>query len=88
MAKATSYVPENCKGIIDGLKALGNKHSILNVFEDWLRLSSIAISNAVDWNQASEREKQYLETINKYAPDEQKIMARTFARMVFSGHVA
>lgn len=82
MAKETSYVPENCKGIINGLKALGNKHSILNVFEDWLRLSSIAISNAVDWNQASERENQYLETINKYAPEEQKMMVKTFAELV------
>lgn len=82
MAKSTSYVPENCKGIIDGLKALGNKHSIWNVFEDWLKISSIAISNSVDWNQANEREEQYLETINKYTPEEQKVLTKTFAELV------
>ena len=82
MAKSTSYVPENCKGIIDGLKALGNKHSIWNVFEDWLKVSSIAISNSVDWNQAAEREEQYLETINKYTPEEQKVLTKTFAELV------
>lgn len=82
MAKSTSYVPENCKGIIDGLKALGNKHSIWNVFEDWLKVSSIAISNSVDWNQANEREEQYLETINKYTPEEQKVLTKTFAELV------
>ena len=82
MAKSTSYVPENCKGIIDGLNALGNKHSIWNVFEDWLKVSSIAISNSVDWNQANEREEQYLETINKYTPEEQKVLTKTFAELV------
>ena len=82
MAKSTSYVPENCKGIIDGLKALGNKHSIWNVFEDWLKVSSIAISNSVDWNQANEREEQYLETINKYTPEEQKVLTKTFVELV------
>lgn len=82
MAKSTSYVPENCKGIIDGLKALGNKHSIWNVFEDWLKVCSISISNAVDWNQANEREEQYLETINKYTPEEQKVLTKTFAELV------
>lgn len=84
MAKATSYVPENCKGIIEGLKSLGTKHSIWNVFEDWLKVSSISISNAVDWNQQAEREEQYLETINKYTPEEQKILTKTFAELVMA----
>ena len=82
MAKSASYVPENCKGIIDGLKSLGAKHSIWNVFEDWLKICSISISNAVDWNQSEEREKEYLETINKYTPEEQKILVKTFAELV------
>jgi len=82
MAKAAAYVPKNCKGIIDGLKTLGNKHSIWNVFEDWLKVCSISISNAVDWNQQSEREEQYLETINKYTPEEQKVLTKTFAELV------
>lgn len=82
MAKEATYVPKNCKGIIDGLKTLGNKHSIWNVFEDWLKVCSISISNAVDWNQQSEREEQYLETINKYTPEEQKVLTKTFAELV------
>lgn len=84
MAKSTSYMPENCKGIIDGLKSLGTKHSIWNVFEDWLKICSISISNAVDWNQSDEREKDYFETINKYTPEEQKILVKTFAELVSS----
>lgn len=82
MAKATSYVPENCKGIIDGLKALGAKHSVTTAFEDWLRICAITISNPVDWNQQEEREKQYLETINKYTRDEQDILVSTFKELI------
>ena len=62
MAKAISYAPDNCKGIIDGLKSLGTKHSIWKVFEDWLQVCSISISNTVDWTHQAEREEQYLET--------------------------
>ena len=82
MAKSTSYMPENCKGIIDGLKSLGTKHSIWNVFEDWLKICSISISNAVDWGQSEEREKDYLETINKYTPEEQQVLVKTFSELV------
>lgn len=82
MAKAVSYVPDNCKGIIDGLKSLGTKHSIWNVFEDWLKVCSISISNTVDWTHQAEREEQYLETIDKYTPEEQKILTKTFAELV------
>ena len=82
MAKAAAYVPNECKGIIDGLKKLYAKHSITAVFEDWLRISSISISNAVDWGQSTEREEQYLDTINKYTPDEQEILVSTFAELV------
>ena len=82
MAKAVSYAPDNCKGIIDGLKSLGTKHSIWNVFEDWLQVCSISISNTVDWTHQAKREEQYLETINKYTPDEQIIFTKTFAELI------
>lgn len=82
MAKTASHAPDNCKGIIDGLKSLGTKHSIWNVFEDWLQVCSISISNTVDWTHQAEREEQYLETINKYTPEEQKILTKTFAELI------
>ena len=84
MAKATPYVPDNCKGIIDGLKSLCSKHSLWTVFEDWLKVSAISISNSVDWANQEEREKDYLETINKYTPDEQQILVSTFTELIKS----
>lgn len=82
MAKTVSYVSENCKGIMDGLISLGTKHAVWNAFEDWLKVCSISISNTIDWNNQSEREKQYLETISKYTPKEQEILTGTFAELI------
>ena len=82
MAKSAPYVPDYCAGIIKGLKTLNSRHSLWSVFEDWLKVCAISISNAVDWNHREEREQQYLETINKYTPDEQKILVETFSELV------
>ena len=82
MAKSAPYVPDYCAGIIKGLKSLASRHSLWSVFEDWLKVCAISISNAVDWKHREEREQQYLETINKYTPDEQKILVETFSELV------
>ena len=82
MAKSAPYVSDSCAGIIKGLKTLGSRHSLWSVFEDWLKVCAISISNSVDWNHREEREQQYLETINKYTPDEQKIFVETFSELV------
>ena len=82
MAKSAPYVPDYCAGIIKGLKTLSSRHSLWSVFEDWLKVCAISISNAVDWNHREEREQQYLETINKYTPNEQKILVETFSELV------
>ena len=82
MAKSAPYVSDSCTGIIKGLKTLGSRHSLWSVFEDWLKVCAISISNSVDWNHREEREQQYLETINKYTPDEQKILVETFSELV------
>ena len=84
MAKSTPYISENCKGIVNGLKSLSARHSLWSVFEDWLKVCAISISNSVDWNHQEEREKEYLETINKYNADEQKILVETFSELVVS----
>lgn len=82
MAKSAPYVSDTCTGIIKGLKSLCDRHSLWNVFEDWLKVCAISISNSVDWNHREEREAQYLETISKYTPDEQKILVETFSELV------
>lgn len=82
MANKISYVSDSCTGIINGLKELSSKHSLWSVFEDWLKVSAISISNSVDWAHKDEREKEYLETINKYTPEEQKLLVNTFTELI------
>lgn len=82
MAKSASYVSDTCVGITKRLKALSDRHSLWSVFEDWLEICAISISNSVDWVNREKREAKYLEKINKYTPDEQKILVETFAELV------
>lgn len=83
MSKKTApYIIDSCKSIIDKLKHLGSSHSVWTVFEDWLKISAISISNTVDWGSKDEREQLYIETIKKYKPNEQKQLAELFAELI------
>ena len=64
MGKPTN-VPDSCKELVKALRSVSCSHAIYEVFQDWLAVSAIAISNAVDWRQQKRREEVYLEIINK-----------------------
>lgn len=70
MAKTHSYMPDDCKELCKCLQNVSNRFPIYQIFEDWLAMSSIAISNAVDFIQRDEREKRYFEIIRKYSKEE------------------
>ena len=85
MSKKTApFIVDSCKSMIDKLKQLGVNNSIWNVFEDWLKISAISISNTVDWGNQTVREKDYLETIKKYTPKEQELLADLFKELIHS----
>lgn len=70
--------------ILKTIQRLGAVHSVWNVFSDFLELGALCISNSIDkrpdaWEK---REKLYLDTIGKYAPDEQKLFPEMFADLV------
>lgn len=75
---------DNCTEIIKKLKLLGSKYSIWSVFEDWLAICAISISNSVDLNHWEERENQYLKLINKYTSDEKEILAEAFSELIIA----
>lgn len=82
--KTAQLIVDSCKSMIDKLRYLGANHSIFNVFEDWLRISAISISNTVDWENQTAREKDYLETIKKYTPKEQELLADLFKELIYA----
>lgn len=83
MGKQT-YVPDSCKNLVKALRAISYSHSIYEVFQDWLAVSAIAISNAVDWKQQERREEIYLEIIAKYSKPEQEKLAEALAELVLA----
>ena len=64
------------------ITALGYKHSIWQVFEDFVILSACSVSNAVDFLHREEREKVYLDTIKKYTKKEVEEFPKMFALLV------
>ena len=83
MGKQT-YVPDSCKELVKALRSISYSHSIHEVFQDWLAVSAIAISNAIDWKQRNRREEVYMEIITKYTKAEQEKLAEAFAQLVLA----
>ena len=66
------------------LKQFGYAHQINTVFADFVEISAIALSNAVDKPQFGPREKRYLEIVGKYTTEELQLFARMFAELTLS----
>ncbi|MEN7527638.1 MULTISPECIES: N-6 DNA methylase [unclassified Cupriavidus] len=54
------------KQLLSFFKAFGHRHSMHEVFSDFVELSALTISNAVDRHQFDAREKRYLEIVKRY----------------------
>lgn len=54
------------KQLLSFFKAFGHRHSMHEVFSDFVELSALAISNAVDCHQFDAREKRYMEIVKRY----------------------
>lgn len=79
-----TYVPDSCKELVKTLRTVSYSCSIHEVFQDWLAVSAIAISNAVDWKQQKQREEIYTEIISKYSKSEQGKLAEALAQLVMA----
>lgn len=72
----------NSEKIIELIRSLGQKHSSWQVFEDFLAMSAISISNAIDWIHREDREQQYLSTVKRYTKEELDLFPEMFALLV------
>lgn len=63
------------KDIIKCIESIAGKYSSYEVFSDWIKCSSLAISNSLDMFHGKtwqDREQTYLDTMRKYEMDEQR----------------
>lgn len=69
------------KAIIDTIIEMSGKYSPYEIFSDWIKCSSLAISNQTDlfrgevWQQ---RERDYMTTMKRYSEEEQQGMSDLF----------
>ena len=78
--KVPSHYTES-KEIVSGIQKLAYKHPVEQIFQDWLEICAIAVSNSVDWREREDREKRYLMLINKYDREEQQQLVELFAKL-------
>ncbi len=72
------------KDIIDQMKKPAYSHGTWEVFSDFLALSAISLSNAVDLRQREAREAEYMRIIGKYKREEVDCFPRMFASLVMA----
>jgi hypothetical protein len=64
------------------LNAIGHRYPIDRVFRDWLEISAIAISNAVDKRQHAAREARYMTIVGQYQQSEVEDLKTMFHLLV------
>jgi hypothetical protein len=70
------------KALIKLIEANGRTHGHWQVFSDFVELSAIAISNAVDLARREAREARYLEIVGKYEREEVERFPRMLGELV------
>lgn len=58
------------------------RHSLWQVWQDFLTMSATAVANAVDPRYRDTREAEYMATVKRYSRDEADLMAQAFACLV------
>lgn len=64
------------------IRGLSHRHAVWDVFSDFVELSAISISNAVDKSHFDEREARYFEIIKKYKREELEQFPHLLALLV------
>ena len=68
--------------LVKTIHQMSQKHSTWQVFEDFLALFALSISNAVDKTHWDERESQYMKIIGKYDKSEIDLFPQMFVHLI------
>lgn len=69
------------KEIIKCIERMSGRYSAYEIFTDWIKCSSLAISNSMDLHHGKiwkDREQAYLDTVRKYEKEEIHIFTKMF----------
>lgn len=73
---------ESQRNIIKLLNALEGRYSRWQLWQDFITMSAISISNVVDMAHREEREKMYMAIASKYSSSEMKVFPEMLAEVV------
>lgn len=83
MAKKTVQYASNHQAELGKLlRSVGYRHGLWQVFRDFVAMSALAISNAVDRGQYAAREAEYLKIVERYTKEEANEIARGLSLVV------
>lgn len=83
MGKAARAVRTGVQAeFIKKFESLSGRYSIRQIWEDWVVMSAISISNVVDQVHATEREKHYMTLASKYKAQELNVFAELFVDFI------
>jgi len=79
MAKTIYGINGKAKELAQLIQKVGYRHSAWQVFEDFVEMASLSISNSVDILHRDEREKKYMDIVKRYSKDEINEFPRMYA---------
>lgn len=80
--KEDKFQLDHRKELIRLIQKLSSKYGVWRVFEDFLAMAAISISNAVDLMHRGKREAQYMEIVGRYEKSEVELFSQMFAHLV------
>ena len=82
MSKVTRSLGVDADSFVKKFRLLAERRAMWEAWSDFITLGACAISNAVDKEHFKLREKQYLDTIQKYKKSEQELFPELLAMVV------
>lgn len=82
MARSVKQKQPDKRQITSLIQQIAYRHSVWNVFSDWVEMMAISISNSCDKVHYEEREKRYMEIVGQYNREELNKFAEAFACLV------
>lgn len=80
--KQISFSSQPLADIPKVLRSVANRHGLWQVFRDFVAMSAISLSNAVDKRFYEEREAEYMKIVGRYRPEEANEIAKALALVV------
>lgn len=81
--KHISFSSQPLADIAKVLRSVANRHGLWQVFRDFVAMSAISLSNAVDKRFYEEREAEYMKIVKRYRPEEANEIAKALALVVW-----